>query len=161
MKINLSAKYVQYADVLPFVVSNELVEKAVEMVVPFWELEIGQLFKFAESDFSDIVPDDCEMSVAQYIWLQEFPKWLKSFVDICNKLTIQQTAEQKQASASCIATDWQESMLLFARAYFGLHSFAEAERVKVSEYLMAKKDDYNTKVFERNLTNIQRQKTKK
>jgi hypothetical protein len=60
-----------------------------------------------------------------------------------------------------LPVEWQEGMLVFVRAYFGLKSFGEAENVTIGDYLLAKKDEYNSTIFQRNMAKIQTQKIHK
>lgn len=80
------------------------------------------------------------------------------FVDELSKtltrLTLPPTAETMRLNAGTLPCDFTESVYVFCRSYFGLHSFEAADRLKLSEFVMARKDDYNRAVVERNTSAV-------
>ena len=58
------------------------------------------------------------------------------------------------ASKNCYPTEFAESMLIFSRSYFGLHSFKEATHITLGDFILAKKDSYNSTVFQKTYSNI-------
>ena len=163
MEINLSEKYGLYADILPFVTDEsrkELLKKVAEIRNPY-TLTLAEFFACAQGDFSCVVKDAENPTTGEVLWLEMFQSFVDDFSKILERLVIQQTPEQKQASANCLPVEWQEGMLVFVRAYFGLKSFGEAENVTIGDYLLAKKDEYNSTIFQRNMAKIQTQKIHK
>lgn len=162
MEININAKYSRYADILPFVTDEsrkELIAKVIEKRNPY-TLTLADFFACVKGDFSCVVTDVDQPTTADVLWVENFVTFIEEFAAVLKRLSIPQTAEQKQAQKNCLPVDWQEGMLVFARKYFGLHNFADAEKITIGDFLIAKKDDYNTAIFERNLHKIQTQKLK-
>ena len=164
MTIDLHAPYSEYAGSLPYLtelsqrVLNEFADKE---VLNKWSMTLGQLFRFCAADFSEVIPDMQHLTVAQWLWLQSFPEWLGSFCKACENLSVPQTPDMQTAAGRCLKVDWQEGLLIFARRYFGLKSFTEAEGVLVGDFLMARKDEYNNAMFERAMGDIQRKRLKR
>lgn len=163
MIIDFSRPYSKYADILPFVTDEshkELMAQATKIRDPY-TLTLSEFFACCEGDFGCVVKDTKNPTTGEVLWLEMFQSFVDDFSKILERLVIQQTPEQKQASANCLPVEWQEGMLVFVRSYFGLKSFGEAESVTIGDYLLAKKDDYNTNVFQRNMAKIQTQKIHK
>lgn len=163
MKIDLSKPYSKYADILPFVTDasrKELMEQAAKIRDPY-TLTLSEFFSCCEGDFGCVISDIENLTTGDGLWLECFSDFLSNFEKILKRLLIPQTPEQKQASANCLPVEWKEGMLVFVRSYFGLKSFSEAENITLGDYLLAKKDDYNTRLFQSNLAKIQTQKIRK
>lgn len=162
MEINLSEKYGLYADILPFVTDEsrrELLQKVAEIRNPY-TLTLAEFFACAQGDFSCVVKDAEHPTTGEVLWCENFVSFVEELSKVLKRLTIPQSAEQKQAAKGCLPVEWQEGMLIFARKYFGLHNFTQAEQITIGDFLIAKKDDFNTTIFERNLHKIQTQKMK-
>lgn len=123
--------------------------RAVEQVLPMWQMTLGQLIAFNGGDFSSVISDEKKMTLAEFVWLSQYPNWIEEFSKVVGALNCPTTAEQRQAANACLPVEWKEGMLIFARRYFGLKSFDEAEGVKVCDFVLAKKDEYNAAMFER------------
>lgn len=163
MTIDFSKPYSKYVDILPFVTDESrkvLMERAAQIRDPY-TLTLAEFFACADGDFECVIKDVANPSTGEALWLDVFKVFMTDLGNILKKLVIPQTPEQKQASANCLPVEWQEGMLVFVRAYFGLKSFTEAENVTIGDYLLAKKDEYNTTIFQRNLAKIQTQKIHK
>lgn len=163
MTIDFSKPYSKYVDILPFVTDEsrkELMEQAAKIRDPY-TLTLAEFFSCCEGDFGCVIGDIENLTTGEGLWLDCFSDFLSNFEKILKRLLIPQTPEQKQASANCLPVEWQEGMLVFVRSYFGLKSFIEAEKVTLGDYLLAKKDDYNTRLFQTNLAKIQTQKIRK
>lgn len=163
MTIDFNKPYNKYVDILPFVTDDSrkvLMEQAAKIRDPY-TLTLAEFFACCEGDFSCVLKDQNNITTGEGLWLEIFRDFVADFCKILERLVIPQTPEQKQASANCLPVEWQEGMLVFVRAYFGLKSFAEAENVTIGDYLLAKKDDYNANIFQRNMAKIQTQKIHK
>ena len=160
MTIDFSKPYSKYVDILPFVTDESrkvLMEQAAKIRDPY-TLTLAEFFACCDGDFGCVVKDTKEPTTGEVLWLEMFQGFVADFGKILERLVIPQTPEQKQASANCLPVEWQEGMLVFVRSYFGLKSFAEAENVTIGDYILAKKDEYNTAIFQRNMAKIQTQK---
>lgn len=162
MDIDLQKPYAEYAEYLQLLTakSREDLSAAAEKVHPMWELKIGVFFRLCDGDFSDVM-DKEKPKLWQVLWAERFPKFIEEFLDVTKRLTLEPTPEQKAAAASCLPMEWQEGILIFARSYFGLHSFAAVEELTLGDYILAKKHDYNTALADRNMHKQQMQKMKK
>lgn len=163
MTIDFSKPYSKYVDVLPFVTDESrksLMERAAKIRDPY-TLTLAEFFSCCEGDFECVIKDQNNPTTGEGLWLEMFRGFIADFGKILERLVITQTPEQKKASANCLTVEWQEGMLVFVRAYFGLKSFTEAETITIGDYLLAKKDEYNTAIFQRNMAKIQTQKIHK
>ena len=163
MTIDFSKPYSKYVDILQFVTDESrkaLMEQAAKIRDPY-TLTLAEFFACADGDFECVIKDVDNPTTGEALWLEMFRDFIADFGKILERLVIPQTPEQKQASANCLPVEWQEGMLVFVRAYFGLKSFGEAENVTIGDYLLAKKDEYNTAIFQRNMAKIQTQKMHK
>lgn len=163
MKIDFSKPYSKYADVLRYITEesrNALLERA-EQMQPMYEMTLADFFACCNGDFSKVVADMDNPTTGEVLWIECFKQFLEDFSKIAQRFVIPQTAEQKQASANCLPVEWQEGMLVFVRKYFGLKSFADAENITIADWILAKKDEYNAAIFERNMQNIQKQKIRR
>lgn len=162
MEINLSAKYGIYADILPFVTDEsrkELLKKVAEIRDPY-TLTLAEFIACCAGDFSCVVQDAEHPTTGEVLWCENFVAFVEELGKVFQRLVVPQTPEQKQAAKGCLSVEWQEGMLIFVRKYFGLHNFTQAEQITIGDFLIAKKDDYNTTIFNRNLHKIQTQKMK-
>ena len=79
----------------------------------------------------------------------------KAFIDelaaTLKRMKLPPTADSVRMTSGTIPVEFVESIYLFCRNYFNLPSYDKADALKVSEYLMARKDDYNRQVIDRNV----------
>ena len=85
--------------------------------------------------------------------LEAFREWVDTFADTLKRLTLAPTAESIRLNAGTIPSTFVESVYLFCRSYFGLHSFEDCDTLKVSEFVLAKQDDFNRQTVDRNVAN--------
>lgn len=84
--------------------------------------------------------------------VEAFKEWVDELSDTLKRLTPPPTAESVKLNAGTIPSEFVESVYLFCRSYFNLGSFEQADTLKVSEFVLAKKDDYNHAVVDRNVS---------
>ena len=161
MDIDLRKPYAEYVEYLQLLTekSQEELSEAAKKIRPMWELKIGEFFSICDGDFACVM--DKEPLLWQVLWAEQFPKFVEEFTSVVARLTLEPTPEQKAAAAGCFPMEWQEGILIFARSYFGLHSFAAVEELTLGDYILAKKHDYNTALTERNMHKQQIKKLKK
>ena len=95
----------------------------------------------------------------QYVQiLNTFEQGAKAFQQILEDTTIEQTSEEKAASAGLIDISPEESMLAFLVDFYKLKSMEEAQKVSLYEYITARKISYNNAKFQKNMINIQKVK---
>lgn len=119
----------------------------------FYSLTIGQLLDCAGGRLGCLFTHGGISVFDMYIQMA-FADWLGGeFSTLLEALTLKPTAKEQTYSRGCKSVTFEEGVLLFCRRYFGLHGFKEAEALRVSDYVIAKKDDYNRSLIERNQMN--------
>lgn len=145
--------------------SRERVKAAVlQQYGRFEDIRLVDFIAFANGDFTPYGIDTNkpeEMTVAQYVWLSEFRKFVDLFNKINSGLSLPDTADTRKAKTGQKPMSFAEYLLVFCRDYFGFHTFDEAaEKLTVSDYLTAAKDRYNDAIFKRNMARIEQEKLK-
>lgn len=167
MQINLKHSAVEVIGLYPKLSADSkkrLQVQACKMYGEYMALRIGDFIACTRGDFSHIdCTDDERLTAGQYVWLIGFSEFCEDFLRKLKNLTPPMSETERQASAKCLKTTLAESMLVESRRYFGLHSFSDAENITLGEYLIARKDTYNGKVFAMAQQAIikQRQKTRR
>lgn len=166
MRIDPQARYMPYLLLLEHADKeswSRLVQDAESVYGSPWALALRDFFALAGGDLSHIgtTKDSIDASVRQYVWYKEFKDCVESVTNLLNKLKVPQSTEAQMASGRCLKMTAQEAAFVFVRRYFGLKSFAEAENVTLADYIIAKKDAYNTSMFQYAMHEIQRQKLNK
>ena len=83
---------------------------------------------------------------------------VKQVGDYIQKMRPNLTEDEKRASFGVDFPTAIERMLLDVAKFFSLHSFEEAEKVKVAEWLLIAKDAAATAKYERNMAKLHSQK---
>lgn len=83
--------------------------------------------------------------------VEAFKVFVGELTATLKRLTLTPTADVIRYNAGVINYDFVESIYIFCRSYFGLQSFEAADKLLVSEFLLAKKDEYNHAVVDRNV----------
>lgn len=92
--------------------------------------------------------------------LKQFRKEMKGLTDYLQKMSIPQSLEEKMAGKDVEAPDFISRMLIDVTKFFNLHSFEEAEQIKVCDYLLILQDQVATAKYNRNYQKIIEQKSK-
>lgn len=151
-------------DVLTEESEKSLLQASQAKYKDYYDLTIGELFAIMAGDVSliDVNKDKPEeITALQAFWLKHFKNWLDTFIKTIETYALPMTAEARQASLSCLKPSFNESVILFMREYFGLHSFDEVYKLKVTDYILAKRDAYNKAMFEMAITKITTSKMSK
>ena len=116
--------------------------------------------KFVVSTHAQEVKDDFDAlqechgeTVFDVYRVAAFGQWVNEFIAAIEALTLRPSAKQMAQSSGCKPLTFEESVYFFTRSYFGLKDFNSVRDLTVADYIMAKKDDYNHNVFERNIAN--------
>ena len=135
--------------------ADEIKAAALKVYGDYSELTISEFIELSElrMEYEDI-------TLYRYYWLLGFKDFVDSFLKAVDNMTVPQSVDERNAAAKCLPVTLAESMLIFTREYFGLHSFEDAGKITLGEYLMARKDAYNTQVFQRSYDNIIMKKSK-
>lgn len=121
-------------------------EAAVKMYGNFYALTISQFVKLTTEPLADV---EAEPSVLRVYWLKYIERSIKAFATALENLTLPAMPEDAGIIDQLPKVTMAEAMLIFARSYFGLHSFDEAERITLGEYLIAKKDEFRNGLAQR------------
>lgn len=166
MKIDPNARYVEYLLLLENADKesmDRLQEDAESHLGSPWSLALRDFFALSSGDLSFIGLDAknaINATVRQYVWMKAFKEVVEHVANLLQQLRVPQSADAQKASQQCLKMDVQEAALVFVRKYFGLKSFTEAENVTLADYIIAKKDEYNTAMFQYAMSDLQRQKFK-
>ncbi len=145
MRIDENTKYAPFA-----LIENTISEDDKKRIMDAAEqkfgschmLSIDEFFGCIKGDFSHL-GDLNDPTVFQAYWIKRFKDFCKEFSSVCERLAIHDP-DMDGTDAGCVKIEPAESMLIFVREYFGLHSFADAGKVTIGEYVLARKDKYNS-----------------
>ena len=115
----------------------------------FYAMTIGQLTSVVDGDLRPLY-DSGGRTVYDEMRVQAFRLFIDELCAALRGLTLPPTADSVRLSSGTRTMSFNESLYLFTRSYFGLPSFEAADRIRVSEYLLARKDEYNRQVVDRN-----------
>ena len=158
MKIDKYTLYRDFVAVEPYIEAPKLEELRQAAVrdkfgkVGFYGLTLGGLLDAMNGD-NDALFDCNGDTVFDHYRVAAFCVWLNEFISVVNGLTLKPTAKQIAQSSGCKQMTFEESVYYFVRSYFGLPNFNAVRELTVGDYIMAKKDDYNKAVVDRNISN--------
>lgn len=164
MRITEKTKYSKLVPVEKFLKDKDIAalkQAAEKQYGAMYDLTFTDFHACSNGDFASVLGDFSEPTVLQVYWCKRFEEFVREFVEALSKLNIQQTPDEKKAAAGLLTMDWAEGMLIFVRNYFGLPSFKAAEQITMGEILIAKRAQYNSDLFQRNMSNMQMQKYNK
>lgn len=162
MTITSQTKYADFADceyALTDESKAEIMRAAEQQFKGCYDLTIDEFFGITDGNY-ELLGDLSDPSVLQVYWIKRFEQFCEEFAQACERMRIEPTTEEKAAQVGCLAMTPQESMLVFTREYFVLHSFFEAGQRTIGEYLTARKDRYNAQRTQRNYNEQQKKKLK-
>lgn len=119
------------------------------------DLTFGEYWSACNGHPEAIIGDYREPSVLQVYWLQRLREFTNELARLLKNLQPPRTATEMQAADALRPCTFAESVLIFLRSYFALPSFRDAEKITIGELLIAKKDAYNTAMYQRKLAAIQ------
>ena len=166
MKITHKSKLVHF---LPFIdliekdSEKELKEQATKYFLPngFWYISLGAFLNAINGNFDGLFGKEFKMekaTVFEYYLISAFRDFVDEFTTALNNLCLKPTIDEVQASKNLAKIDLSEGFLVYAMKTFGYKSSREAEECILIDFLMRKKDDFNTQLFQRNLAKIQERK---
>ena len=162
MKVQNDTLWLVFSPCIPYLQPGEMdkiIEAAPHAVIGaggYYDLTIAQLAAIVNHNDTTCIVNkaDEELTVYEYCTIKGLKEWFEKFVKQIKTLTIPATDQEQRASRACLEVSFVESLLLFARQYFGLHSFREAEQVTLGDVILAKKDAYNKEVFQKAYSEI-------
>lgn len=157
MKVDKYTLYRDFAAVEPYIEAPQLEELRRAAVADkfgengFYDLTLGGLLDGMNGDFSAL--QDCGgETVFDRYRAAAFGEWMKEFVAVVDNLTLKPTPQQRMQANGCKPLTFEESVYYFVRSYFNLQNFNAVRDLTVGDYIMAKKDDYNKAVIDRNIS---------
>lgn len=129
-----------------------------------WALTLGQFFQVADGDYSLVGIDFTQpnkITALQYYWMESFKDMSMKLKKAVDSLSVEPTPDAKAASVGCRKMTFQESVKVFCREYFGLHSFRAVDDLTLDDFLLARKDSYNKSIFEKGMADIHNRKGNK
>jgi len=163
----LITKKTKTKHILPLLSDAAIVEQLLDKIEPY-PLD-KDIIEMTIAEFASIVDDDEEyvkgLLKEKYAYkafgkLKSYQQQMKSLNSWLKRLEIQQTSEEKQASLGVEFPSMIERMLLTVTEFFHLTSFEEAEKVKLSNYLLIAKDKVADTKYQRNYQKILDTKSK-
>ena len=127
--------------------------------VGFYGMTIGQLTTVLGGDPRPLY-DSGGRTVYDSARVVAFREWVDEFSATLKRLTMPPTADTVNLQSGTLPSSFEESLYLFCRSYFGLGSFEACDKLQVSEFILAKKDDYNHAVVDRNISNKMKKGTR-
>lgn len=158
MKINNNTKYADFVGVEKYIkpAEKEKLKAAAESYfVSMADLTFGQYWEACNGHPETIIGDYAEPTVLQVFWLQRLREFTDELARMLQNMQPPHTAIEMQAAAAMQKCTFAESILIFLRTYFSLQSFHDAEKITIGELLIAKKDAYNTAIYQRKISALQ------
>lgn len=140
---------------------EELRTAAMQSYGDYEGVTIGRVVEITETgDVSEVFGSHFRGTWGQVVWLLGLTEFINKLPETLLALTPKMDADEMRACEGMMESTIGESLLVFARNYFGLHSFTEAERITIGEVLIAKKAVYNETMFQKKLSKIKLEKAK-
>lgn len=158
MKITKKTRYAEIEDRVKYFDDESIkyLKSAAEAeYVRMYDLTFAQFLMACEGYTADIIGDATDKTVLQAFWLMRFEDFKKEFEKTLKNTNVPPKKEEELAAKDLPPQTFAESILIFTRHYFGLHSFREAEQITIGEIIIARKDAYNTAMYNRRLQAIQ------
>lgn len=158
MNITKETLYYDFAEEEEFIdeeTVQSIIEASKEVYGDYYDLTIENLIDFTEEGTTayDELMDE-KITVFRVYWFKGLSEFLKTYLNLLKNFVVKESPKESMASKACYPVEFGESLLIFAREYFNLHSFKEASQITLSDLLIAKKDAYNKAVFEKTYTNL-------
>lgn len=118
----------------------------------FYGMTVGQFTDVLTGNNRPLL-DSGGRTLFDVLRVEEFSKFIDVLSEKLNAMKMPKTAETVRLSSGIMPSDFTESIYVFCRSYFGLKSYKDADRLMLSEYMLARKDDFNHTVVDRNITN--------
>lgn len=158
MRITNKTKYTDFEPVEKYIdeETTASLKKAAERAYKsMYELTFAQFLQACSGYFDGVIGKAQNPTVLQVYWRKRFAEFQVEFNNTLKATNVPLTPKQQRASEGLPKQTFAESMLVFIRQYFGLHSFKEAEQITMGEIIIARKDAYRSAMFERKMAAIE------
>ena len=152
-------------DILPLL-NAENIERLLD-AVPEHPLKTA-IFSIEIRTFADILTDEQSFiesllserkALVAFGMLKEYRKEIQQFTAFLKQFDFKETSEEQQAKRGIQFPDMAMRMLTDVTRFFGLKSFDDAERMKVSDWLAVFQNDAASALYQRKLNDIYRRKS--
>lgn len=130
----------------------------------YLSLTIADLSRMIDGhDITGIILNAAEplkLTVFEWYTAEGLRSFLEGYIQKLEALQPPLEPAERAAQKACLTVTTTEGLLCFAREYFGLHSFSEAEGVTLAEILIAKKDSYNKVIYQKAFIKQQQKRRK-
>ena len=163
MRVTDKTLFARVAGVEPYFTpetKTAIQDRAIALYGGMYELTVEQFAALVAGNYKSVLGELARPTVMQVYWLRRFKEFVEEFAGALKNLQPPKDADEAIAAANLPKISPAESMLIFARNYFGLHSFDEASRVTLAEFLIAKRDVYITALYHQRLARAKKNKKK-
>lgn len=122
-----------------------------------WQMTIKDLGGLLEGRLPVCFTKMLDIKQTAYSYLKKrntINSFFEMYLRLMSRYTSHGTSEEQQASFGLPKFENSEGFLVFAREYFGLKSFTEAENVTLADLYLARKDAYIREMQQRNYNKI-------
>lgn len=155
----ITPEQIEYIDLLTEKSRKALFSASADIFGQYWNMTLQAFFECSTGQFNNIFHNSTYSitpTIGEYVWMVGFKEFLDEFEQTMKGLTIEQTANEKEAQSAMLPITLEEGMRIFCQKYFGLPSFKATDTLTMEEYLIARKADYNSAAFERKLAALDR-----
>lgn len=142
--------------------SKEDIEEVMKQIdeVPLekniFDMTIGEFIELAKDETSFI---ERIITKEKYLFnalgkLKSYQRQMTQLTNLLKMYDVKQSKEEKQAAIGVVFPDFDDKMLLTVTKFFSLHSFDEARKVKLVDYLVVFQDEASSMLYQRNYSNI-------
>lgn len=139
---------------------QELIAASQSVYGDYWALPIEDFVAVSQGDVSRL-GDMGDPTVLQVYWLKGLREFVKVFEKTLQRMNVPKDAQETAAESATIRVSMAEGMLVFVREYFGLHSFEDAGKKSLLDYVMARRDRFNAYMYNKRLSELRAQQHKK
>ena len=131
-----------------------------DYVFDFNQLKLKDLALLNNGSDAECFPKSFENAYYYVCFVENLRRFLNDYYTKLSKLQIAKSDIDAYAQAGNEKFYGTENCLIFARSYFGLKSFEQAENVDVQEYLLASRDNYSKFYAQKRAGDFQKMKQK-
>ena len=166
LKIDKNTKYSDIAHYIPLMKEEDINFILKKINFDFGTLKISYFCDILEKQENMI--DAVKLKAFEnnnafdfFTWIYGFPRFIEFFSNELKKFEAPAQESTKIAASTLPKTSITEGIMIFLQDFFKRTSFAEVEDLTVNDYFLAKKAAGQREIFEYNLNQYYKRKTKK
>ena len=166
LKIDKNTKYSDIAHYIPLMKEEDINHLLKKINFDFGTLKISYFCEILEKQ--DKMIDAVKLKAFEnnnafdfFTWIYGFPRFIEFFSNELKKFEAPASEAAKIASGTLPKVSITESIMIFLQDFFKRTCFAEVEDLTVNDYFLAKKAAGQREIFEYNLNQYYKRKTKK